>query len=180
MEPITIALGLAKLTGLDKKIGHWIGGSNGEAVASKVVDMAQTLTGSASPEEAINRIKQSDKYAHELRTTLLNREKELDELAYKNTQSARNMQIQALNQDDKFSKRFIYYYAWFWSITTALYIGFITFMPIPESSTRFADTILGFVLGTVIASILNFFFGNSRDNSRRNEIQDIQQSLKEH
>ncbi|MBS3796710.1 hypothetical protein [Pseudoalteromonas sp. BDTF-M6] len=179
MEPITIALGLAKLTGLDKKIGQWIGGDNGEAVASKVVNIAQTLTNSATPEEALARVQQSEELQNQLKMMLVNRENELDKLAFQNTQSARQMQISALNQDDKFSKRFIYYYAWFWSIVTALYIGLITFTEIPEASTRFADTILGFILGTVVASILNFFFGNSRDNSRRNEIQDIQQSLKE-
>ncbi|KPH64127.1 hypothetical protein WNY63_16705 [Pseudoalteromonas neustonica] len=180
MEPVTIALALAKLTGLDTKIGKWIGGDNGAKVASKIVDITQTLTNTASPDEALNSLKSSESLKNELRTTLLNREKELDDLAFKNTQSARNMQIKALNQDDKFSKRFIYYYAWFWSFSTVIYIGCITFLTIPETATRFADTILGFILGTVVASILNFFFGNSRDNSRRNEIQDIQQSLKEH
>jgi len=180
MEPVTIALALAKLTGLDTKIGKWIGGDNGAKVASKIVDITQTLTNTASPDEALNSLKSSEPLKNELRTTLLNREKELDDLAFKNTQSARNMQIKALNQDDKFSKRFIYYYAWFWSFSTVIYIGCITFLTIPETATRFADTILGFILGTVVASILNFFFGNSRDNSRRNEIQDIQQSLKEH
>ena len=180
MDPVTIALALAKLTGLDTKIGKWIGGDNGAKVASKIVDITQTLTNTASPDEALNSLKSSESLKNELRTTLLNREKELDDLAFKNTQSARNMQIKALNQDDKFSKRFIYYYAWFWSFSTVIYIGCITFLTIPETATRFADTILGFILGTVVASILNFFFGNSRDNSRRNEIQDIQQSLKEH
>ncbi|TVU86060.1 hypothetical protein FQP85_03015 [Pseudoalteromonas neustonica] len=180
MDPITIALGIAKLTGLDKKIGGWIGGDNGSKVASKVVDIAQTITNGGTPEQALNLVQQSSALQQELRQTILNREKELDELAFKNTQSARNMQIQALKQDDKFSKRFIYYYAWFWSFATVTYIGCITFLTIPDTATRFADTILGFILGTVVATILNFFFGNSSDNSRRSEIQDIQQSLKEH
>lgn len=35
MEPLTIALGLAKLTGLDAKLGRWIGGDNGAEVAKK-------------------------------------------------------------------------------------------------------------------------------------------------
>mgnify|MGYP005864197397 FL=1 len=69
MDPITIALGLAKLTGLDKKIGSWIGGDNGSKVASKVVDMAQTLTNGGSPQEAMNRIQQSSALQQELRQT---------------------------------------------------------------------------------------------------------------
>lgn len=179
MDPVTIALGLAKLTGLDTKIGKWIGGDNGAKVASRVVDIAQGLTNGATPDEILQQVKQSEQLKLELRQAIFNREKELDDLSLRNTQSARDMQIQALSQDDKFSKRFIYYYAWFWSAATVAYIGSITFLAIPETATRFADTILGFILGTVIASILNFFFGNSRDNSRRSEIQDIKQSLKE-
>jgi hypothetical protein len=43
----------------------------------------------------------------------------------------------------------------------ACYIVFITWMPIPENNIRFADTILGFLLGTVITTVINFFFGSS-------------------
>jgi hypothetical protein len=88
----------------------------------------------------------------------------------KNTDSARVMQNTALNQADVFSKRFIYYFASFWSLCAALYIGFITFGTIPESNIRFADTILGFILGTVIATILNFFFGSSSGSKIKTEL----------
>jgi predicted permease len=71
------------------------------------------------------------------------------------------MQVAALQQNDLLSKRFVYYFAAFWSVTAALYIAFITFGDIPESNVRFADTILGFILGTVIATIIQFFFGSS-------------------
>lgn len=83
--------------------------------------------------------------------------------------SARKMQMAALSQDDVFSKRFIYYYASFWSICAAFYIGFITFGQIPESNVRFADTILGFLLGTVIATIMQFFFGSSKSSKDKTE-----------
>lgn len=88
-------------------------------------------------------------------------EKELLAMAYGDVANARNMQVEALRQDDLFSKRFIYIFATFWSIFAAGYIGFITFGHIPEDNQRFADTILGFLLGTVVATILQFFFGSS-------------------
>ena len=78
-----------------------------------------------------------------------------------NTADARAMQIAALQQSDVFSKRFTMYLTSFWSLCAAVYIGFITFSVIPEPNVRFADTILGFILGTVIATMLNFWFGSS-------------------
>lgn len=78
-----------------------------------------------------------------------------------NTADARAMQVAALQQSDVFSKRFTMYLTAFWSICAAIYIGFITFSAIPEPNVRFADTILGFILGTVIATMLNFWFGSS-------------------
>lgn len=74
---------------------------------------------------------------------------------------ARNMQNTALNQDDVFSKRFVYYFAIGWSVFAMLFLGGITFMEIPESSTRFADTIVGFLLGTIVSTIIGFFYGSS-------------------
>jgi hypothetical protein len=88
-------------------------------------------------------------------------ERELLRMAYGDLANARNMQVEALRQDDSFSKRFIYIFATFWSIFAAGYIGFITFGTIPAENQRFADTILGFLLGTVVATILQFFFGSS-------------------
>jgi len=78
-----------------------------------------------------------------------------------NTADARDMQKIALQQSDVFSKRFTMYLTTFWSVCAAIYIGFITFSVIPDKNIRFADTILGFVLGTVLATMLNFWFGSS-------------------
>ena len=88
---------------------------------------------------------------------------------YANTSDARAMQVAALNQSDIFSKRFTMYLTAFWSIAAAIYIGFITFSVIPDTNVRFADTILGFILGTVIATMLNFWFGSSIGSKEKAE-----------
>jgi hypothetical protein len=44
---------------------------------------------------------------------------------------------------------------------SAVYIGCITFADIPDDNVRFADTILGFVLGTMVASMFQFLLGSS-------------------
>lgn len=88
---------------------------------------------------------------------------------YANTADARAMQIAALNQSDIFSKRFTMYLTTFWSLAAGAYIGFITFSIIPEQNVRFADTILGFILGTVVATMLNFWFGSSIGSKEKAE-----------
>ncbi len=88
-------------------------------------------------------------------------------------ESARKMQAAALQQDDKFSKRFVYYFAIFWSLVAAAYIFAITFFDI--INTRAADTILGFLMGTIIASITTYFYGSSAGSkNKENAIKQIE------
>lgn len=86
---------------------------------------------------------------------------ELAKLSQHNVDGARSMQQAALLQDDKFSKRFVYVLSGFWSLFAVAYITWITFATIPSDNVRFADTILGFLLGTVVSTIINFYLGSS-------------------
>jgi hypothetical protein len=105
-----------------------------------------------------------------LRESAMKHEEFMVEQANKNTADARAMQVAALQQDDKFAKRYVLYLATFWSITAVSYIFLITFSSIPETNVRFADTILGFLLGTVVATILNFFLGSSASSKEKTEV----------
>ena len=91
-------------------------------------------------------------------------------LEYQNTNDARDMQKVALQQDDTFSKRYVYYLATFWSFVAVGYIFLITFLTIPEANVRFADTTLGFLLGTIVSTIINYFFGSSKSSSDKNQL----------
>jgi hypothetical protein len=94
---------------------------------------------------------------------------EYAKLHLENVKGARDMQNNALNQSDVFSKRFVYYFAAFWSVFAVAYIAAITFATIPVQNIRFADTILGFLLGTVVATILNFFYGTSKSSQDKTD-----------
>jgi hypothetical protein len=86
-----------------------------------------------------------------------------------NVKDARAMQVAALNQDSWFAKNYVYILATFWSVVSILYVFLITFWPIPEESIRFADTILGFILGTVISTIINFFMGSAISSKHKDD-----------
>jgi hypothetical protein len=87
-----------------------------------------------------------------------------------NTADARAMQVAAMSSGDKFVARFVPILSSFWSIVATIYIFVITLVPIPEANQRFADTVLGFMLATVVATILNFFLGSS-DGSKKKDKQ---------
>lgn len=159
----------------------------GNALLSKGKDWVEEKTGVKLSEnmssDDLLKLKQYEmEHEEELARLRLEDDKlsvQLQKEFLKDTQSAREMQIAALSQDDLFAKRFIYYFAIFWSISAALYIAGITFWTIPADNVRFADTILGFLLGTIVAQIVAFFFGSSRSSQNKDEfIKGMSEKLK--
>ena len=151
----------------------------GNAVMAKGKDWLQEKTGvdvskASLSDEDFLKLKQ---FEMEHQEELIRLRQEDDKLSVEiekaylaDTQSARQMQTAALNQFDVFAKRFIYYFAMFWAFAAAIYIGLITFMNIPENNVRFADTILGFLLGTIVSQILSFFYGSSRSSQSKDKL----------
>jgi len=54
-----------------------------------------------------------------------------------------------------------------------VYFFVITLIPVPEQAIRIADTILGFLMGTAITTIIGYYFGASDENSRPQEPSDV-------
>lgn len=104
-----------------------------------------------------------------LKEAAMKHEEFMAEIDLKNMQGAREMQLKAMDSDDPLVRRFVYYFIGFWSLLSATYIGFITFGSIPEDNIRFADTILGFVLGTMVASMFQFLLGSSIGSRKKDE-----------
>jgi len=157
-------------------LGTALGGPAGAALGTLV---AGALGVENTPDAVAAAVSNDPQAALKLKELYLNNEQDIREHAFKvmdaelkDTQSARQMQVSALNQDDLFSKRFIYFFASFWSLMACVYIGWITFGAIPEANVRFADTCLGFVLGTIVASIMMFFFGTTVGSGNKTKMQD--------
>lgn len=156
----------------DKGLELVSGAINGGA--DKAVDFIEEKTGIK-----IDGKKISDEQLAKLKEFEMTHRLELEKLALLNKQEdnraneaivsiqageyadARDMQKASLSQDDLFSKRFIYYFAIFWSVFAVLYLTGITFLEIPKENVRFADTTVGFLLGTIVATLIGFFYGNS-------------------
>lgn len=81
--------------------------------------------------------------------------------------SAREMQKTALTQDDKFTKRAVFYLAYYWSLIAGFFILIILVIEVPENNIRLVDTITGFLLGTIIGAIINFLYGSSNGSQAK-------------
>jgi hypothetical protein len=85
-------------------------------------------------------------------------------------QNARDMQKQAMQSDDPVVRRFIYLFAWFWSIISVAYFFAVTFLKVPPEGRDFANIILGFLVGTAVTTIFAFFYGSSKGSQDKNGI----------
>lgn len=165
MEPISILLSLAQFA---PQLIKWATGNDkAEEVAKIAVGVAQTVAGAKSPDEAIAKLALDPALAAEFADKIAAREADLDKAFLADVDSARKMQIAALQQDDVFSKRFVYFFAAGWSGFSMIYFLWATFGTV--ANTRMADTILGFLLGTAIASIFQFFFGSTARSQKKDD-----------
>jgi predicted transcriptional regulator of viral defense system len=113
MEPISIIMGLAQFA---PSIIRWVtGNEKAENVAKTVVDIASTVAGTEDGASIIERLKADAKLAAEFAERIEQRSHDLQIAYLADVDSARKMQMEALKQDDVFSKRFIYYFATAWN-----------------------------------------------------------------
>ena len=75
--------------------------------------------------------------------------------------SLRDVHEELVKRGDKLAIHFTYWFAWFWAIVSVVYFFSVTFFSLPPDGVNFANIILGFLLGTAVSTIINFFFGAS-------------------
>lgn len=63
-------------------------------------------------------------------------------------------------------------------VISLLYVLALTWIPVDPDNQRFADTSLGFILATVISTVINFFYGNSEEAKNLNSNNQIKTSNK--
>ena len=73
----------------------------------------------------------------------------------------KDVHVDLVTKGDRVATHFTYWFAWFWGAVSAVYFFAVTFLPIPPAGENFANIILGFLLGTAVSTIINFFFGSS-------------------
>jgi hypothetical protein len=67
------------------------------------------------------------------------------------------------NKRTAFTERFLLWFAAANVVTCFAYIFLITFGTVPEKNQRYADVCLGFLLGTFLSTIIQFYYGSSHN-----------------
>lgn len=63
----------------------------------------------------------------------------------------------------------------FWSVFSAAYIAAVTFFDVPIGNERVVDQVLGFIMGTIVATVMNFWLGSSLGSKNKEpEIKEVQ------
>lgn len=73
-----------------------------------------------------------------------------------------------MDKDDD-QKDFLYRFAYIWSFFTMLYLVLSTFINVPEKNQHIVDTVVGFLLGTIIAGFIGYFYGSSHSSKAKDE-----------
>lgn len=159
---------LSILKGVAPALATAVAGPAGGAAVAWIADKL------GIPDETIEGVTQALTGNPEMALKLKELDLEYEKLNTADRASARNLQVAALQQDDLFSKRFNYYFAMGWSLFSMVYFILVTFVDLPKDGVNFANIILGFLLGTAIAAIFNFYFGSSQGSKdKTKEIQDM-------
>jgi hypothetical protein len=136
-----------------------------DAVMEKGVDYVQDKMGiQLKPEHEM-----TPEDVNKLKAEAMKHEEFMAELDEKSRQRATDMQMQAMKSDDPLVRRFIYFFIAFWSIFAAVFIPALIWVPIGEDNMRFADTVLGYVMGTMVTSMFAFLLGSSQGSRMKDD-----------
>lgn len=136
-----------------------------DQVIEKGVDAVQEKLGIELKPEG----QATPEYNAKLSAEAMKHEEFMAELDEKSRQRATDMQMAAMKSDDPLVRRFIYYFIACWSLFAMIFIPCLIWASIPESGTRYADTILGYVMGTIVTSMFAFLLGSSQGSRMKDD-----------
>ena len=134
-------------------------------VAPEVLNIASKITGIGALDALGKAIRKSDSLTANQKETAL----ELIKLDYADLEDARDLQKVALQQEDLFSKRFIYYLTIAVFSFSALIVIMLFFVEMPEKNRDVINFILGVVVGTGLTGIFQYFFGSSSGSKDKSQ-----------
>lgn len=167
MEPISIALALAQFA---PSIMRYFGAGNASVdVAQKVVDIAQTVTGAQSPEEALAAMRQNAELAHSFNLAVLESDTTLEQAYLADRQDARRRDV-ALAQAGQTNNRanwMVFFDVL--GLIACLVVLTLFRKDIPGEVVGLLSTIAG-IFGLCLRDAHQFEFGSSRGSREKDNL----------
>lgn len=147
---------------LSKLINNISGGS----IVKDVIEGADKLFTSKEEKLEFQRLMEEAERKHKEQLIRMAMDAEQQYLA--DRQSAREMQKEALQQNDLFSKRFVYILAILILISAMAFGATLLWVEIPDENRRMIEMFADIFIFTGAITVVNFFFGSSRGSDDKN------------
>jgi len=132
-------------------------------VGGKLLEAAGDITGSKGLQKLSDLISKDDSLSPEEKEEALR----LIEMELADRQNARAMQIAALDQEDLFSKRYLYYLSSFIVVAATLFGVLLFWVEIPDENKRLVEMFSDIYLFAGAMAVINFFFGSSLGSKQK-------------
>lgn len=160
---IAAALGLANFAPI---IARWLGGDQSQDVATKVVDIAQKVTGALDPIEAIQRLQSNIEMVGEFQKAIIQIEAEIELAAMKDRQDARLRDIAVINAGRSNIRADVMVIAAASGLILCLASLAYFSHELPGEAVGIISTIAG-IFGGCLKDAYNFEFGSSRGSKEK-------------
>lgn len=162
---IAAALGLA---GFAPIIARWLGGEQAQDVATKVVDIAQRVTGTLDPVEAIKRLQDNTDMVREFQRAIIQVEAEIELAVMKDRQDARLRDVALVNAGRSNVRADVMVIAAATGLILCLASLAYFSHELPGEAVGIISTIAG-IFGACLKDAYTFEFGSSRGSKEKDD-----------
>lgn len=167
MEPISIALALAQFA---PSLMRFFGaGDSSVDTAQKVVNIAQSVSGAKTPEEALQAIRANTELAQQFNLSVLAADKELEQAYLVDRQSARARDIEFIKAGRTNTRADVMVLGAVLGLISCL-VSLIWFRGgLPGEAVGIISTVAG-IFGACLRDAFQFEFGSSRSNRDKDSV----------
>lgn len=162
---IAAALGLA---GFAPIIARWLGGDQAQDVATKVVDIAQKVTGTLDPVEAIKRLQDNTDMVRDFQKAIIQVEAEIELAVMKDRQDARLRDVALVNAGRSNVRADVMVIAAATGLILCLASLAYFSHELPGEAVGIISTIAG-IFGACLKDAYTFEFGSSRGSKEKDD-----------
>jgi hypothetical protein len=162
---IAAAIGLASFAPI---IARWLGGGQAQEVAAKVVDIAQQVTGTLDPVEAIQRLQEDTDLVREFQKSIIQVEAEVELAVLKDRQDARLRDVALINAGRSNIRADVMVIAAALGLILCLASLAYFSEALPGEAVGIISTIAG-IFGACLKDAYTFEFGSSRGSKDKDQ-----------